>query len=95
MSWTWNGSLVRLRRVKVGSMPGDMRLTLRCQGGGCPRRADTSASGARRVRRLLERLARRRYRAGGILTVRLTAKGYRQERARIFFRNGKKPLILG
>ncbi|MGZ6627421.1 MAG: hypothetical protein ACXVE8_17700 [Solirubrobacteraceae bacterium] len=37
----------------------------------------------------------RRYRAGDILTVRLTAQGYRQERARIFFRNGQKPLILG
>lgn len=95
MSWTWNGALVRLRRVKVGSMPGDTRLALGCQGGGCPRRSDASAAGARRVRRLLLRLAGRRYRAGDILTVKLAAKGYRQERARIFFRNGKKPLILG
>jgi hypothetical protein len=95
MSWTWNGALVRLRRVKVGSMPGDTRLALGCQGDGCPRRSDAAASGARRVRRLLQRLAGRRYRAGDILTVKLTAEGYRQERARIFFRNGKKPLILG
>ncbi|MGZ4169221.1 MAG: hypothetical protein ACXVSA_21115 [Solirubrobacteraceae bacterium] len=45
--------------------------------------------------RLWRRRAGRRYRAGDILTVRLTAQGYRQERARIFFRNGQKPLILG
>jgi hypothetical protein len=94
MSWTWSGSLIRLRRVKVGRMPGDTHLTLRCQGGGCPRRSNTAAAGARPVRRLLERLAGRRYRAGDILMVKLTAKGYRQERARIFFRDGKTPLIL-
>ena len=95
MSWTWNGAVVRLRRVKVGAMPGDTRLTMSCQGGGCPRHSNATTSDARRVRRLLARLAGRRYRAGDILTVKLTAKDYRQERARIFFRNGKKPLILG
>jgi hypothetical protein len=95
MSWTWNEAVVRLRRVKVGSMPGDTRLTMSCQGGGCPRHSNTTTLGARRVRRLLQRLAGRRYHAGDILAVKLTAKGYRQERARIFFRNGKMPLILG
>ena len=95
MSWTWNGSVIRLRRVKVGSMPGDTKLTMGCQGGGCPRHSNTTAAGARPVRRLLGRLVGRRYHAGDILTVKLTAKGYRQERARIFFRNGKMPLILG
>ena len=95
MSWTWSGSAIRLRRVKVGSMPGATRLALGCQGGGCPRRFDTSAAGALRVRRLLTRLAGRRYRAGDVLTVKLTATGYRPERARIFFRNGKTPLVLG
>jgi hypothetical protein len=54
-----------------------------------------SASGARAVRRMLLGLAGRRYRAGDVLTVGLTAAGYRQERARIFFRNAGKPLILG
>jgi hypothetical protein len=34
-------------------------------------------------------------RAGDVLSVKLTAAGYRQERARLFFRNGKQPLVLG
>jgi hypothetical protein len=37
----------------------------------------------------------RRYHAGDVLSVGLSARGYRQERARIFFRNGGRPLIPG
>jgi hypothetical protein len=94
LSWTWNGAVIRLRKVKVGSMPGDTKLTMGCQGGGCPRRSGTKVSGARKVRRALLRLAGHRYRAGDVLSVKLTAAGYRQERARIFFRNGRRPLVL-
>ncbi len=95
LSWTWNGAVIHLRKVKVGSMPGDTKLTMGCQGGGCPRHSGTEVSSARNVRRALLRLAGHRYRAGDILSVKLTAAGYRQERARIFFRNGKQPLVLG
>jgi hypothetical protein len=95
LSWTWNRAVIRLRKVKVGTMPGDTKLTMGCQGGGCPRHSGSMASGAGTVRRALLRLAGHRYRAGDVLAVKLTAAGYRQERARIFFRNGKKPLILG
>ena len=94
LSWTWDGAHIRLRKVKVGSMPGDTKLTTGCSGAGCPRHSAATASGARRVRRALLALAGRRYRAGDVMSVKLTAKGWRQERARIFFRNGKKPLIL-
>ncbi len=95
LSWTWNGAAIRLRKVKVGSMPGDTKLTMGCEGGGCPRHSASKVSGARKVRRALLRMAGRRYRAGDVLTVKLTAAGYRQEHARIFFRNGKQPLVLG
>jgi len=95
LSWTWNGARIRLRRVKVGTMPGDTKLAMGCQGGGCPRHSAAKAAGARRVRRALLRLAGRRYRAGDVLAIKLTAEGWRQERARIFFRNGRRPLILG
>jgi len=95
LSWTWNGPRIRLRTVKVGRMPGDTKLTMSCDGGGCPRRSGEKVAGARKVRRALVRLAGRRYRAGDVLSVKLTAAGWRQERARIFFRNGKRPLILG
>jgi hypothetical protein len=95
LSWTWNGAAIRLRKVKVGSMPGDAKLSMGCQGRGCPRHSATKVSGARKVRRALLRLAGHRYRAGDVLTVKLTAARYRQEHARIFFRNGKRPLLLG
>ena len=95
LSWTWNGAAIRLRKVKVGTMPGDTELTMSCQGGGCPRHSAAKLTGARKVRRALLRMAGRRFRAGDVLSVKLTAAGYRQERARIFFRNAKRPLILG
>jgi hypothetical protein len=95
LSWTWNGAHIRLRKVKVGTMPGATKLAIGCTGGGCPRHSDSKVSGARKVRRALLRLAGRRYRAGDVLAVKLTAARYRQERARIFFRNGKRPLLLG
>jgi hypothetical protein len=95
LSWTWNGARIRLRKVKVGTMPGDTKLTMSCQGDGCPRHSADKVSGARKVHRALLNLAGRRYRAGDVFSVKLTAAGYRQERARIFFRNGKRPLILG
>jgi hypothetical protein len=95
LSWTWNGARIRLRKVKVGTMPGDTKLSMSCEGGGCPRHSKAKASGARKVRRGLLGMAGRRYRAGDVLSVKLTAAGWRQERARIFFRNGKRPLVLG
>jgi hypothetical protein len=95
LSWTWDGPHIRLRKVTVGTMPGDTKLTMGCSGQGCPRHSGRKVSGARTVRRALLRMAGRRYRAGDVLSVKLTAKGWRQERARIFFRNGKKPLVLG
>jgi hypothetical protein len=95
LSWTWHGARIRLRKVTVGTMPRDTRLTMGCQGAGCPRHSTAKVAGAGRARRALRRLAGRRYRAGDVLSVKLTARGYRGERARIFFRNGKRPLILG
>src|SRR6185437_3564248 len=59
LSWTWNGARIRLRRVKVGTMPGDTKLAMGCQGSGCPRHSAAKAAGARQVRRALLRLAGR------------------------------------
>jgi hypothetical protein len=95
LSWTWNGPAIRLRKVKVGTMPGDTKLTMGCDGKGCPRHSGAKVTGARRVRRALLRLAGRRYRAGDVLTVTLSAPRYRSEHARIFFRDGTRPLLLG
>src|ERR1700759_1485885 len=67
LSWTWNGPAIRLRKVKVGTMPGDTKLVIRCSGKGCPRHSGAKVSGAREVRRALLKLAGRRYRAGDVL----------------------------
>jgi translation initiation factor IF-1 len=51
-----------------------------------------SATGARHVRRLLVRLRGRRYRAGDVLRITVTAPGYDAERAQVTFRYGRLPL---
>jgi hypothetical protein len=93
LSWTWNRATTRLHGLKVGSLPGDTGLSMTCRGRGCPRHSKTSVTGARAVRRTLRSLAGRRYRAGDVLTIRLSAPGYRPEQAEVVFRAGKLPSI--
>jgi len=93
LSWTWNRAEIGLHGLTVGRLPGDTRLSTTCTGHGCPRRSKTTVTGARPVRRALRALAGRRYRAGDVLTITLSAAGYRPEAARVIFRNGKVPLI--
>jgi hypothetical protein len=42
---------------------------------------------------LLKRLTGHRYRAGDVLTVTFTARGWKRERARITIRNGRLPRV--
>ena len=92
LSWTWRDAITRLDRAKAGSLPGRARLAMQCRGRGCPRHSKMSATGARHVRRLLGRLRGRRYRAGDVLRVTVTAPGYGPERAQVTFRYGRVPL---
>jgi hypothetical protein len=91
LSWTWRYGVTRLDKVKIGSLPRHTHIKLRCLGRGCPRHSNVQAAGARRVRRLLKRLQGRRYRAGDILRITLTAPGYRPERAEVVIRYGNLP----
>ena len=92
ISWTFDRATTRLRRVKVGTFPGRTKLQIQCKGRGCPRhRGHDTAKGIRGVHHLLHALVGRRYRAGTKLIVTLQAPGYRQERAELDIRWGRKP----
>jgi hypothetical protein len=92
ISWTFDRATTRLRKVKVGTFPGRTRLQVQCKGRGCPRhRGRDIATGIRGVHKLLHALVGRRYRAGNKVILTLQAPGYRQERAELDIRWGRKP----
>jgi hypothetical protein len=92
ISWTFDRSTTRLRKVKVGTFPGRTKLQIQCKGRGCPRhRGKDIAKGIRGVHNLLHALVGRRYRAGNKVILTLKAPGYRQERAELDIRWGAKP----
>jgi hypothetical protein len=68
-------------------------MLVSCRGHGCPRHSKLSAVGHRGVHHLVRRLRGRRYRAGDRLFITLSAPGYRNERAQIRFRWGRKPRV--
>ena len=70
-----------------------MRLRVRCLGRGCPRHATASATGTRRVHRLLRTLTGRRYEVGDRLRITLTAPGFRPEVAEVIFGYRRLPAI--
>jgi hypothetical protein len=94
IGWTWDRSVTRVGRVRVGTAPGRVRLSLTCRGRGCPRhRRPARGVGLRALHRLLARLAGRRFGAGEGLLVSLSAPGYRAERILISFRWGRLPQV--
>ncbi|HEX4010228.1 MAG TPA: hypothetical protein VHX62_09480 [Solirubrobacteraceae bacterium] len=94
LAWTWRYAVTRLDRAEiVGGLPGRTRATFGCRGRGCPRHRTISASGARHVKRLLKSMRGRRYRAGDVLRITLTAPGYGAERAELVFRYGRLPKV--
>jgi hypothetical protein len=66
---------------------------LSCKGKGCARPLRLSAAGPKRIHALLKKLIGRRYRAGDVLTVAFTARGWKRERARIVIRRSRTPLV--
>ena len=93
MKWSWRYRTTTLRATHVGRFPHSTRLTVTCKGRGCGRPAKVSAAGPRAVHRLLKRLTGHRYRAGDVLTVTFTARGWKRERARITIRNAQLPRV--
>lgn len=93
LSWTWRHRSTRLTKLRIGRFPGGTVMSVRCAGRGCPRPRVMTARGQRAIVRLLRHLHGHRYRAGNVLTISLTAPGYRPERARLQIRDGRSPAV--
>jgi hypothetical protein len=93
IKWTWRFGTTRVSKVAIGHFPHSTHLTLSCKGKGCARPLRLSAAGPKRIHALLKKLIGRRYRAGDVLTVAFTARGWKRERARIVIRRSRKPLV--
>ena len=93
MKWTWRLATTTLRLTRIGRFPHSTRLTVSCKGRGCGRPAKVSAAGPKGVHRLLARLRGHRYRAGDVLTITFSARGWKRERARITIRNQALPRV--
>jgi len=93
LHWTWRYRTTWLKKVTIGRFPAHVRLTVRCQGRHCPDPATTTATGKRRVHRLVRSLWGHRYRVGDRLRIVLTAPGLRREAAVVIFRDGRLPTI--
>ncbi|MBV9363340.1 MAG: hypothetical protein JO286_19765 [Solirubrobacterales bacterium] len=94
ISWTWNHSVTRLNRVRIGRFPGLAQIFVQCRGRGCPGKRDISARGARHVMRLLRALRGKQYRAGDRLLIIIKAPGYLPERALVKIRDGRLPKLI-
>ncbi len=93
MKWTWRFATTTLRFTRIGRFPHSTRLTVSCKGRGCGRPAKMSAVGPKGVHRLLARLRGHRYRAGDVLTITFSARGWKRERARITIRDQALPRV--
>jgi len=93
LGWTWHGRTTWLRTVKIGKVPRQTGILVRCLGRGCQRPASVRAHGERRLDQLLSRLRDRRYRAGDRLLLTLAATGWTPERIKVTIRSGKLPRV--
>jgi hypothetical protein len=90
ISWRWSGATTVLRSLRVTHLLRGARVAVRCAGMHCPR-LRASATGPRRVGKLLRKLTGRRLRAGQSLLITVTARGHRAERIAVRIRNARKP----
>jgi hypothetical protein len=93
MKWSWRFGVTTLRKTTIGRFPRSTRLSMTCTGSGCPRPLKLTAAGPKRIQALLKRLIGRRYRAGDVVTVTFTARGWGRERARVTMRSGHLPRV--
>jgi hypothetical protein len=93
IKWTWRRGTTRVSKIAIGHFPHSTHFTLACKGKGCARPVKLAAAGPKRIHAALKRLIGRRYRAGDVLTVAFTARGWKRERARVTIRNGRLPRV--
>jgi hypothetical protein len=91
LKWTWHGRQTRLQGLVVRRFPARGTIRFLCRGRQCPHDALTASR--RTLPRLKRALVGRVYRVGEVLYVWVTAKGYRADRVKITFRDGKQPVL--
>ena len=90
IDWTWGERFTTLDRIAVSRLPHGAVIGARCTGRGCPRLASHSAAG-KRIGRLLAALAHRRFRAGDVIHLAVTAPHHTAERIRLSIRQDQIP----
>ena len=93
LRWTWRRASTRLVSVRIGRVPGSVRIRISCRGRGAGCSHAVPVARRRSVRHLIRVLSGRVYQAGDRIAVTLTARGYASERAQIDIRYGKLPTV--
>ncbi len=93
MKWTWRFATTTLRLTRIGRFPHGTRLTVSCKGRGCGRPAKLQRRRPQGRAPAPQHLAGHRYRAGDVLTITFTARGWKRERARITIRDRRLPRV--
>jgi hypothetical protein len=89
LSWQWHGPVTELTRLRLLRLPHHARVTITCDGHGCPRsRASASAAHLATLRR---HLLGRRFHARDRIFVRISAHGELPELAEFVIRDGRRP----
>jgi len=91
-SWSWDNAHTRLHWIRFRRLPRAAKISVTCQGRGCPRPLAVTA----RVRKMkdLERALRgQRYRVGDQLLITISARGRLPERIGVSIRYGEMPRI--
>jgi hypothetical protein len=91
INWRWDGHGTVLRSIHVRGLPHGAHVSLGCTGPHCPR-IRASATGSRRIARLLKNLAGRRFTPGDVMGITVTAPGRRRERIQLHIRRQRVPL---
>lgn len=90
VSWTWNNAWTRLVRIRFLGLPRHATIKVTCRGQGCPP-PRAHAANSRHVASLRSALAGTRYRAGDLIVIAISVRGFSTERVRILIRNGRLP----
>lgn len=85
LAWRWTLKRSTLTGIRASHLPARARVALTCKGKGCPFRTRWATRGK------LKRLAHHSFRPGDTLTIRISARGDKPERARLKIRRGKVP----
>lgn len=91
LTWRWDPKRTRLTALTYRHVPARATVKVTCAGRGCPIR--TERVGARRLPQLRRNLVGRAFHAGDRLTLTISARGLRPERAQVRIRRNALPRV--